>query len=87
VINKKMLISEKIALILSIWVLIVLLITGDANFEIFFILIFIGVLIAREISDVFTTINLKDRINIIIYMFIIVFIVIVGQKIINILNI
>ena len=82
-----MLISEKIALILSIWVLAVFLLTGDANFEIFFILIFIGVLIAREISDVFTTINLKDRINIIIYMFIIVFIVIVGQKIINILNI
>ena len=82
-----MLMSEKIALILAIWVLLVLLITGDANFEIFFILIFIGVLIAREISDVFTTFSLKDRMNILIYMFVIIFIVIVGQKIINILSI
>ena len=82
-----MLISEKITLILSIWVLIALIITGDSNFEIFFILIFLGVLIARELTDVFTTFNFKDRINILIYMFIIVFIVIVGQKIINILSI
>ena len=82
-----MLMSEKIALIIAIWVLIALFITGDTNLEIFFILVFIGILIARELSDVFTTINFKDRINIIIYMFIIVFIVIVGQKIMNILNI
>jgi len=82
-----MLMSEKIALIIAIWVLIALFITGDSNLEIFFILVFIGILIARELSDVFTTINFKDRINIIIYMFIIVFIVIVGQKIMNILNI
>ena len=82
-----MLISKKIALILSIWVLIVFLLTGNANLEIFFILIFIGILIAREISDVFITYNLKERMNILIYTFVIIFIVIVGQKIINILNI
>lgn len=82
-----MLISEKISLILTIWILIVLFITGDANLEIFFILIFIGVLILRELTDVFTTINLKDRMNIFIYLFIFIFIVIVGKKIINVLSI
>jgi len=82
-----MLISEKIALIIAIWIMIALIITDEANFEIFFILVFIGVLIAREISDVFTTINFKDRLNILIYMFIVVFIVIVGQKIMSILSI
>ena len=82
-----MLMSEKITLIIAVWILTALLITGDTNFEIFFILIFIGVLIVRELTDVFTTFNFKDRMNIFIYMFILVFIVIVGQKIINILSI
>jgi hypothetical protein len=82
-----MLMSEKITLIIAIWILIVLLITGNTNLEIFFILIFIGVLIIRELSDIFTTTNLKDRMNLFIYFFIIIFIVIVGQKVLTILNI
>ena len=82
-----MLMSEKITLIIAIWILIVLIITGTTNLEIFFILIFIGVLIIRELSDVFTTTNLKDRMNLFIYFFIFIFIVIVGQKILTILNI
>ena len=82
-----MLMSEKITLVIAGWVLLVLFITGDANLEIFFILIFIGVLIVRELTDVFTTVNLKDRMNIFIYLFILVFIVIVGKKIISVLAI
>ncbi|MCK4349177.1 MAG: hypothetical protein KAW47_11240 [Thermoplasmatales archaeon] len=79
--------SEKITLVIAGWILLVLFITGDANLEIFFILIFIGVLIVRELTDVFTTVNLKDRMNIFIYLFILVFIVIVGKKIISVLAI
>ena len=82
-----MLISEKITLVTVLWILVVLFITGNANLEIFFILIFIGILIIRELIDVFTTVNLKDRMNLFIYTFILVFIVIVGQKIISILGI
>ncbi len=82
-----MLMSEKITLVIAGWILLVLFITGDANLEIFFILIFIGVLIVRELTDVFTTVNLKDRMNIFIYLFILVFIVIVGKKIISVLAI
>jgi len=78
--------SEKITLVIALWILVALFITGNANLEIFFILIFIGVLIARELVDVFATINLKDRMNMFIYIFIIVFIVIVGKKIISILG-
>ena len=80
-----MLISEKIALIISLWILFTLLITGDGNFEIFFILIFIGVLVVRELTDVFINSELKDRMNVFIYIFILIFIVIVGRKIIDIL--
>ena len=60
-----MLLSEKVTLATAGWILIVLIITGDANLEIFFVMIFIGVLIIRELTDVFTTSNLKDRMNII----------------------
>lgn len=82
-----MLISEKITLAIAGWILVVLLITGEANLEIFFILIFIGVLIIRELTDVFTTINLKDRMNMFIYIFLLIFIVIVGKNIISIISI
>jgi len=79
--------SEKITLILSIWILLIFVITGDANLEIFFILVFIGVLIVRELTDIYTTSNLKDKMNLFIYIFLIIFIIIVGRKIIDILNV
>jgi hypothetical protein len=82
-----MLLSEKITFIISVWILLVLVITGDANLEIFFILIFIGVLIVRELSDIFTTEDLKGRMNLFIYVFILIFIAIVGNKIITILQV
>lgn len=82
-----MLTSEKISLIIAAWILLALFLTGAGNLEIFIIITFIGVLIIRELTDIFTTTNLKDRMNIFIYLFIIVFIVIVGKKVINILTI
>jgi hypothetical protein len=81
-----MLISEKITFIIALWILMALLITGDTDFELFFVLIFIGVLIVRALSDVFITKTLKFRMNLIIYLFIIIFIVIIGNKIITIVN-
>jgi hypothetical protein len=79
--------SEKITLIIALWILIALLVTGDTDLELFFVLIFIGILIIRALTDVFITTTLKFRMNLIIYVFIIVFIVIVGNKIITIVNI
>lgn len=80
-----MLMSEKITLFIAGWILFVLIITDDANLEIFFILIFIGVLIVRELTDVFSSVNLKDRMNIFIYIFLIIFMVIVGKKVLTII--
>lgn len=80
-----MLMSEKITLFIAGWILFVLIITGDANLEIFFILIFIGVLVIRELTDVFSSVNLKDRMNIFIYIFLIIFMVIVGKKVLTII--
>jgi hypothetical protein len=80
-----MLISEKITLVIALWILLVLLITNDTDLELFFVLIFIGVLIIRALTDVFITTTLKHRMNLFIYLFIVVFMVIVGNKIITIL--
>jgi len=81
-----MITSEKITLVIAIWILLALLITKDTDIELFFVLVFIGVLIIRAITDVFITTTLKHRMNLVIYIFIIIFTVIVGNKIIIILN-
>jgi len=82
-----MMLSEKITLTVAILILASLLLTGQWNFEIYFIIIFIGVLIIRELTDIFTTSNIKNRMNIFIYLFCLIFIVIVGKKIVSILSI
>jgi len=79
----KLLISEKITLALSVWVIILLFITIKASIEIFFILIFIGTLVIKELTEEYTSKNLKNRINIFIFVFLIIFIIIISQKIIN----
>jgi hypothetical protein len=80
------LMSEKITLVFTAWTIAMLFLTGDENLEIFFVLIFIGVLIIRQLTDVFAPSNLKDRMSTFIYLFVIIFIVIVGKKIITILG-
>jgi hypothetical protein len=80
-----MLLSEKITIVIALWILFVTIVTGVDNLEIFFILIFIGVLIIRELTDVFTSSDLKNRMNLFIYFFLIIFVVIVGRKIMSIL--
>jgi hypothetical protein len=82
-----MIASEKLTLIITSWILLVLFITKDTDLELFFVLVFIGVLIVRALAEVFIGTNLKFRMNIIIYIFIIVFIFIVGNKIIMVLQI
>ena len=78
-----MLMSEKITLFVAVWVIVMLFITGDADLEIFFVMILIGLLIAREFTDRFSTVHLKHRMNIFIFAFIVVFLVLVGTKVIN----
>jgi len=77
-----LLISEKITLFVVAWVVLMLFVTGDANIEIFIILIFVGLLIAKELTDRFTDIHLKHRMNIFICVFLIIFIAVVGRRII-----
>lgn len=78
-----MLVSEKIVLFIAAWILITLFVTGDADLEIFFVLITIGFIVAKELTAQYTTVQLKRKMNFFIYVFIIIFTALVGIKIIN----
>ena len=82
-----MLISEKITLFMAIWMVIIFFLTIDAIPEIFFILIFIGLLIVKIFTDRYTLTPLRIRLNILIFLFFIVFILLITKRIISILNI
>jgi len=77
------LISEKITLFIAAWVIVMLFAIGDADIEIFFVLTLIGLLIAKELTNRFTVSQLKNRINIFIFVFLIAFIAFVGKRIIS----
>jgi len=81
------LISEKITLCVAAWMIFLLLITSDAELEIFLILIIIGFFVIKELTDRFTTHRLKFKMGTVIFIFIIVFIIMIAIRIINILRI
>ena len=82
-----MLMSEKITLYIAAWTIFLLFVTSDAELEIFFILIIIGFIVIKELTDRFTTSKLKFKMNLFIFIFMIVFLIIIITRIINILEI
>jgi hypothetical protein len=74
---------EKITIFVAIWIIIMLFVSGDAGLEIFIILIFIGLLIAKELTDRFTTLQIKRRMNVFISVFLLFFVVAVTTKIMD----
>ena len=77
----RLLISEKITLVITVWIILMFFIVGEADLENFLIFILIGFLIVKELTDSFTTIHLKHRMNVFIYLFFMIFIVIIGKRI------
>ena len=82
-----LLISEKITLAITAWIIFSIYISPDDGLEIFFTLILIGILVIKELTDIFTTRNFRKKINIFIFVFLWIYIVIITQKLINIYNI
>lgn len=77
----------QITLVMTIWILLMFFITGNASLEIFFTTVILGLLVIKELTDEFTNLYLKKRINIFIFIFFLLFIVIAGERIVSILNI
>jgi hypothetical protein len=82
-----MLMSEKITLYIVAWMIFLLFIASDTGLEIFFILIIIGFIIIKELTDRFTTSSIKLKMNAFIFIFMIVFVLLIITRIINILEI
>lgn len=78
--------SEKITLALIVWVMFALLLALRSGLEVLLTLILIGVLVIRELTDSFTPIHLRERVDYFIYTFLIVFAIIVVRRVWEILG-
>lgn len=78
-----MLISEKITLFISAWMVIVLILAMDTTLEMFLVLLFIGFLVVKIFTDRYTLTRFKNRMNIFILAFSLLFVIIISRKIIN----
>lgn len=76
-----MLLSQKIMLSMIIWTIASTLISSGSDFEVFFTLEVIGLLIIREFVDSFATVEIKERLDLFIYAGLFVFVVIVLRRI------
>jgi len=79
-------ILDKITIILAIWIIILLFITDQVDFEVYFILVLLGFLFIIEFTERFITKKVKQRLRIILIVFIMIFIVFAANKIITFLG-
>jgi len=68
-----MLLSHKLMLSMIAWTIVAIAISSGSDFEIFFIVEMIGFLIIRELVDSFSTTEMKERLDIFLYLGLLVF--------------
>ena len=76
--------ETKLILALALWISICLVFVE--SLEVLFVLILLGILVLRELTDLYTSKPLKDRMNFFIYTFLFIFTFIVIRKVILILG-
>ncbi len=81
-----MLFSQKLAVAMTIWTVLVLTLVGNQGLELFVIMILIGLLISRELSSVYIRTSIADRLDVFIQIGIVVFIGVVMRRILSILG-
>lgn len=74
------------ALTLSVWIIASYFITFQADSQLLFILIFIGFLIITELSQEYISKILQKRLNMLLFFFFMVFLLIIAEKIANIIR-
>ena len=81
-----MLAEEKIMFLITAWIIISLFVTGDTELGIFFIFVTIGFITVKEFTSHFIPNQLKLKMNLFIILFMIIFTVFIGKRIIDFLN-
>ena len=84
--------SKIIWILLEFFVIVTILLlffvtaTGGINIELFFVSIFIGIVVLKELTDQFTPDHLKKKINILISGLLVIFLLIVINEIISLIS-
>ncbi len=78
--------SQKLAGSMALWSVIALVLVGSSNLELYGIFLLIGLLICRELSTSYTKPEVGDRMDIMIYVGVLFFIVVVARNILSILE-
>ena len=81
-----MILPKKITIALTAWASVCLLMVGDSGIELYGILLLIGVLISRELSSVYISPEIGERMDVFIYVGIIFFIAVVARRVLEILG-
>jgi len=82
--NIHLTLNDRITITLISWTLLLFIITADI--EIFFVLIFLGILITKEMTDIYTTKTFKTKLNVYIFTFLFIYGILISQKIITIIQ-
>lgn len=77
--------EARLVLALGAWISICLVFVG--SLEVFFVMVLLGILVLRELTDMYTSKPLKDRLNFFIYTFLFIFTFIVLRKVYLILQV
>ena len=85
--KKRTVTGQQISLIFTIWLFIVFALTYNMDADIFLIIVILGIITIGEFLSEYISPQLQTRININFYVLLIIFIIIIGQKILNIINI
>jgi hypothetical protein len=85
--NKKTFTGHQLFLILTIWSFIVFIIFYNIDADIFFIILILGIITIREFLLEYISRPLQKHMNFLFYILLIFFILVIGQKIINIITI
>jgi len=80
-------ISQKLAISITIWTVLILALIGGQNTELFVIMILIGLLITRELSSIYIRPSIADRLDAFIQVGIVIFVGVVMRRILSILEI
>ncbi|HUS99526.1 MAG TPA: hypothetical protein VMY59_04320, partial [Candidatus Thermoplasmatota archaeon] len=80
-------VAEKIALILILWIILIYVVTGVNDIDIFFIFVYLGILLMKVFSTDYISSRLKQKINVFVIAFLVIFIIVIARRIITIVNI
>jgi len=84
---KKSYTGKEVFIIFTLWLFVSLLITYNIDADIFLIIVILGIIVLREFLSGSVCPRLEKRLNMLFYGLLILFILIIGKRIINILNI